>query len=610
MNMSFRGDIELMRGVAVTLVVLFHLKLAFIPSGFVGVDMFFVISGYLMAVAFSSNDARIIEFYERRARRVLPAAMVIMLVFFAISPFIFLPFEAKKISEPFWGMIFFAPNLAFWKIDDYFSALVFSPTLHYWSLGVELQYYLVFPLLVYFLGRKPLPFILVALTSLIACVVVTRLSSKTAFFFLPFRLWEFLAGYFAFALGGGAILRKFSDSSYGVITFAIAILGLIIYSLVPVPQNQFPGIYALVPVLLTSVAITTGLSDAKLNAVFGVGFFRWIGKISYSIYLVHFIVIFVFMYSPFSAWKTLTIFDNLAAVCVTLLLSALSYKYLEIPFRNRKLINAKQFWIGLLALYLVCASVILIYGRLAYFSSMREPDIQKISNAVDDIGEIRCGKLQKLMEFGESSCYLHKSDHPEKTVYLVGDSHMDAIKHIFVNEAVERKISVRLNRDRCFLGVGQCSSSEVIKQIKAYKVTDVVMHGYAYENFDYGDLQRLIDWASENKVALHFIGPVPSYSKSIPESMYEEYVSKSKVIESIDLKSFLASVPLSYVAFREANKTKKGVYFYYPENYFCEPLCKYSDSQNIYYYDGHHLTLSGASFIRPIVSEIYSRPSL
>ena len=127
---NFRPDIELLRGLAVILVVLYHLKIDLFRSGFIGVDIFFVISGYLMAAAFY-NGSTTYDFYMRRARRVLPAALVVMIAVFLAGPLFFLPFESEKLSYALIGALLLVPNVTSWQKNDYFADLDFSPTLHY-----------------------------------------------------------------------------------------------------------------------------------------------------------------------------------------------------------------------------------------------------------------------------------------------------------------------------------------------------------------------------------------------------------------------------------------------------------------------------------------------
>lgn len=604
---NFRGDVEALRGIAVILVVLFHLKFSVIASGFIGVDIFFVISGYLMAVAFNSPNLSILEFYERRARRVLPAALIIMLIFFLLSPLFFLPFEAQKITEPFWGLLAFVPNLIFWKIDDYFSALNFTPTLHYWSLGVELQYYIVFPILVYFFRKNIIWFAVLGALSLFLCVFITPLMSKTAFFMLPTRLWEFLLGFAAYHLNTHLICRRILNSRISVIIVLISSISLLLYSLYPIPQNQFPGFYAIPAALLSFLIISVGVTNDTLEGLPGISALRWVGKLSYSIYLVHYLVIFVFLYGPFSEWRELDIKDSILILTITIALSLLSYRCIEIPFRNRKSLSLKWFLASIFALYVASVGSIIAYQKLEFFTNYYPKHEQDIFNAMHDVGNSRCSKIQKLLEFKESSCFLYETKKPNKVVYLVGDSQMDALKEAFVVSAKNHNVTVRLNRNRCFLGEGQCSTGEIIKQIQKYKITDVTLHGWAYEKFNYKDLQLLVEQGKTIGIKIHFIGPVPTYEKSIPLALYKELKSKTPVVSRKSKDEYKQSISEEYIAFVESNKDREGVFFYWPDDYLCTPECQLGGDSGIFYYDDHHPTITGANQMKPIFDKISSR---
>jgi peptidoglycan/LPS O-acetylase OafA/YrhL len=604
---NFRGDVEALRGIAVILVVLFHLKINAVASGFIGVDIFFVISGYLMAVAFNNPGLSILEFYERRARRVLPAALIIMLLFFLFSPLFFLPFEAQKIAEPFWGLLAFAPNLIFWKIDDYFSALNFTPTLHYWSLGVELQYYIVFPILVYFFRKNIIWFAVLGTLSLLLCIYVTPLMSKTAFFMLPTRLWEFLLGFAAYQLNMHLISKQLFKPRFNTVTVSIATTLLLLYALYPIPQNQFPGFYAIPAALLSFLIISIGVPDDILKTLPGMNALRWIGKLSYSIYLVHYLVIFVFLYGPFSEWRELDLKDSVLILIITLALSVLSHRYIEVPFRNRKSLSLKWFLASIFGLYAVSIGAIITYQNLNYFTNLYPKHEQHIFNAMHDVGNSRCSKIQKLLEFRESSCYLYEAKAPSKVVYLVGDSQMDALKEAFVASAKQHNVTVRLNRNRCFLGEGQCSTSEIVNQIQKYKITDVALHGWAYDKFNYENLELLVEQVKTVGVRIHFIGPVPTFDKSIPLALYKETLSNTQLVSRKSKEEHQQGIAEKYVKFVAKNKEEEGVFFYWPDDYFCTPECQLGGDSGVYYYDDHHPTMTGAMLIKPIFDSINLR---
>lgn len=602
---SFRGDLELLRGLAVILVVIFHLKLNIFKSGFIGVDIFFVISGFLMAAAFNDPESNILEFYERRARRVLPTAFVIFFVFFIVSPFLFLPFETQKVSESFLSMLLLSPNIGFWLENGYFDEFTFRPMLHYWSLGVEFQYYLVFPLLVYFFQARKGWYLVLLIISFLISILLTNFSVKTAFFLLPFRLWEFLVGYFAFQVCSGDKLN-FLGSKYNSSISLAALLGLVASALYDIPQESFPGFYALFPTVLSFIFIAFGLPNSE-KLLFGVGYvLRYLGKISYSIYLIHYPVIFLFIYSPFSAWKTIGIADAFVIIFITFSLSVLSYNYLETPFRNRKSIPSPLLLRMGALFFLLSFGLIYAYGKLSYFSSSYSLQERKIFFAVNDQEGWFCSYLEKIKSYNAKSCRLNNLI-SDRNFLLVGDSHMDAIKHLFVNKAAVVGAGVRMVRDSCILGKGGCTANLILSETQINKTTDIVLLGYKPTRFNFEQLSSLVSLAGEKGVRLHFIMPIPTYSKSVPQFLFESLSGRSELNKYIYSREvYYSRIPSEYLAFMKDNEARKNVYFYDPSKYLCDEMCKIQDDVGILYHDSHHLSLTGSRKLIPLVDEIFA----
>lgn len=184
--MEIRQDIQILRGLAVTFVVLFHLETIGLSSGFLGVDVFFVVSGFLMAILYKKGEAK--KFFERRAKRLLPAYFATVIFTLLASLFIVLPSELGKVVTQSIYSLFFANNIGFWMQNSYFSKSDFNPLLHLWSLGVEIQFYLIVPLLIWFFRKSKIFLLLALLSSFAACVFIVGLSPKTSFFMMPLRM--------------------------------------------------------------------------------------------------------------------------------------------------------------------------------------------------------------------------------------------------------------------------------------------------------------------------------------------------------------------------------------------------------------------------------------
>jgi len=338
-NLPFRPDIEGLRALAVLAVIAFHHQWGLFSGGFIGVDVFFVISGYLITrnILSESRSGRFSfkAFYMRRARRLLPALFFTVAVTLLVGYFVSTPADLMLIAESSMASIFSVSNLYFWMQSGYFDvAANQKPLLHTWSLSVEEQFYLVWPLLVVFLSRNAQsPRIAVALMSVLGVISVwaaerwLSTDSAGAFFLTPFRINEFVLG----AICAWIPLRSHRGRLEGEV-FSVIALGMIVYPMYSYTDaTAFPGISALLP----------SLGAAMLILFNGGGASRWIltnpvatgiGRISYSLYLAHW-PIFVF----YRQWKgsEFSLQDTVLVSIASLVLAVFMYKFIEQPFRSR-----------------------------------------------------------------------------------------------------------------------------------------------------------------------------------------------------------------------------------------------------------------------------------
>ncbi len=343
-------------------VVLFHLG-GYVPGGFVGVDIFFVISGFLISgIIFDEAGGgrfSIAGFYERRARRILPAFVAVSLLTLIAAYFVLLPQELTGFARSLLASIVFVSNNYFYATTSYFAPAADTlPLLHYWSLGVEEQFYIVFPLLVLastrLSGRAVAPVVAVlAIASAVACVHVMRLDPAAAFYLLPFRAFELLIGSLV-ALPGVRPPR--SARFAGAVSWfglAMIVAALVLFG----RHTAFPSINALLPTVGTALVLWG--SDREPNACGRLLDWRplpAIGRVSYSLYLVHWPLI-VFAVRLFPAMRP----DARAACLLPLSLLAgwASYVMFEQPFRRRLI--APRRW----QLFSVSLGSLAVLGTLA-----------------------------------------------------------------------------------------------------------------------------------------------------------------------------------------------------------------------------------------------------
>jgi peptidoglycan/LPS O-acetylase OafA/YrhL len=274
---KFRPDIEGLRAVAVGLVVLHHAGVPWVPGGYVGVDIFFVISGYLMTVLLvgereRTGSIRLRLFYARRIRRLLPAAALVLMATIVGARVLLPPLAVPDMAKPAALTALFVSNIWFARTGtDYLADGEPSPFRHYWSLAVEEQFYLVWPVLLilgyrWFRGRRRSLAVSVGVlsgVSLAMCVVVTSMSQPWAFFGLPTRAWEFGVGALV-ALAGARLLALPVGLSRGL-TWA-GLLGIAVSALAYSESVAYPGWAAVLPVVATAAVLAGGAARVRGSA--------------------------------------------------------------------------------------------------------------------------------------------------------------------------------------------------------------------------------------------------------------------------------------------------------------------------------------------------------
>jgi peptidoglycan/LPS O-acetylase OafA/YrhL len=423
---NYRADIDGLRALAVLSVIAFHLRIPMFSGGFVGVDVFFVISGYLITGTLISdlNLSRfsIARFYERRINRIFPALFVMLLVTTLIASMLLLPTDLKDFGKSLISAALSVSNVFFWLQAGYFEPdSGTSPLLHTWSLGVEEQFYIIFPLLLALLHRRASNYlrtiVVIAVCSLIADIVFTSRAPTAAFYLLPSRAWELMVGAILSLKALPAISIRWRN--------AASLAGLIMIvgaNLLFTDATPFPGFAALLPCVGSALLIGAGQSGTSLVS----GIFSWkpvvfIGQISYSLYLWHWPLI-VFQ-------RTGGVSPALARIlfpAVLLAVSFLSWKYVEQPFRRGpfRLVGLPLFRLAAIAVAVgIAAGAFLTAsnGLPARF----QPDVVKVGAFLkyDPSQSYRTGRcfLSEPSDRLDAVCLAQ--DPGKKNYLLLGDSH-------------------------------------------------------------------------------------------------------------------------------------------------------------------------------------------
>jgi peptidoglycan/LPS O-acetylase OafA/YrhL len=362
--MKYRPEIDGLRALAVVPVILFHAGFELFSGGFVGVDVFFVISGYLITTILigdiENQRFSLVNFYERRARRILPALFFVM---FVCIPFAWMwmnSAQMKDFSQSLVAVILFASNILFWRETGYFdTAAEEKPLLHTWSLAVEEQYYMLFPIfliLAWRFGKNRVFWMIVVMAaiSLLLSEWGWRNKATANFYLAPTRAWELFAG----------SISAFIVQKQGVQkNNALALLGLlsIIFSVFFYDETTpFPSVYALVPVLGVVLLVLYADKETLVAKFLSTKVFVGIGLISYSAYLWHQPL---FAFARILSEKDPTVLLMVALSMLSIALAYLSWRFIEKPFRRSEIVSRMHIFLA----SLIGMSFFLSVGLLGHF---------------------------------------------------------------------------------------------------------------------------------------------------------------------------------------------------------------------------------------------------
>jgi peptidoglycan/LPS O-acetylase OafA/YrhL len=488
--MEYRREIDGLRAIAVIPVILFHAGFNIFSGGYVGVDIFFVISGYLIATILmrelESGQFSLSRFYERRARRILPALFFIMLISLVFAWMWLPPREMKDFSRSLIAVSLFTSNILFWRTSGYFeTAAELNPLLHTWSLSVEEQFYLLFPVMMMLLWRRGRQNFLLwtAIAALISLLLATWASTAkplAAFYLLPARVWELLVG----VLVAFHMLRRKTVES-NLINEAGGMVGLILISLAVFGfdrQTAVPGAWTLIPTLGTALIILFTSSETIIGKLLGARWLVGMGLISYSTYLWHQpILAFARIRFPQLASEGEGILLLLVAIFV---LSLFTWRFIESPFRNRNLLGPRT----VIAVTVIGIGFFTAFGfwgiqTEGYRSRLSTPpNIQWMSLAdrLETQGDV-CDVTPNVPYPELNSCVFGDRD-AARTVVLYGDSHAQAIsRELDVNMARLGYKVLKVDMARCGI-VFDITSSPHLSPRNHYEVC----------NRKFRELQRLI----------------------------------------------------------------------------------------------------------------------
>jgi peptidoglycan/LPS O-acetylase OafA/YrhL len=543
---NYRNDIDGMRALAVVAVVVYHLDPTWLPGGYIGVDMFFVISGYLItrqvAEKLVAGEFSYADFYARRARRLLPAALTTM-VATSLAAIVLLP---QSLLAEYWGSVSFtavsAANLYFWKTTSYFDAAAHTkPLLHMWSLGVEEQFYLVWPALLVTAhrlrrGLTPPTALAIAMLGVLAASLLgtwqlMKDESSAAFYLMHLRGWEF-------AVGGLVCLGLFEHKMRRFWRELLPLVGLSILGwcfLSYSSDTEFPGLGALLPCLGTALVIGVG-SGTIGGGILGHSILSAIGRVSYSVYLAHWpLIVFYRALHPAPGSDL-----HLALLGVaSLALGGLSWRFIEERFRLRP--KAVQPWSGPafgLACALLSLAVVTVSGALSATTKDEGPGAtprnQRMLDFVKAASGVRHGNpvvkacyTNGKQAFRPDNC-LSKPDPaaPLPRILLLGDS-LAAYLYPGLSAYFEGKVSVDLAASTSCRPVHKATRKDLACRTRTEEVFEkadlsgydaIWLHGNFHEtkwiDLIPGAVKRL---RARGAKEIALLGPGPGYADRVSD---------------------------------------------------------------------------------------------
>lgn len=618
--MEYRREIDGLRALAVLPVILFHAGFKTFSGGFIGVDVFFVISGYLITTIIlaelEQGKFSIVNFYERRARRILPALFLVMLVCIPFAWIWLLPSDMKGFSQSLIAVAVFASNILFWSESGYFdTATELKPLLHTWSLAVEEQYYVLFPLFLMLLWKLGKRCILVILGVVFAgSFAVAEWKSyaepAAAFYLLPARAWELLIGAFA-AFYLSKDNRKEFDKATGEVGGWLGV-ALILYAMFTYSETTpFPGLYALVPTLGAVLIILFATNQTTVGKFVGNKAFVGIGLVSYSAYLWH---------QPlfaFARHKGLNEDGNILFLqlsLVTFMFAYFSWKYVEAPFRKRGFVNRRLiFFLGLLFTFFFIYIGYLgnrdngfeSRFKLVLSGDIGQTDFHKYIDAKYYDCEPKIVAENALRWEGFLRCKQSKQGIPE--IILLGDSHAE---HLFLGLAEyipSKNVAFYILDEKPYIGVD--NFKPIFNEILNNKAPQhIILTMHFMERVDasgsglYEGFSSTISALLKAGKSVTLVGDVPRFNQDAGQCVYSSplkpkascTLSHNNVEQQLSVYNNI----LERLA-REYGLTYLSIY----EDLCVDNLCSMSKDDAILYHDDNHLNIIGSKLVGKSLAE-------
>lgn len=629
-SLKYREEIDGLRAFAVIPVILFHAGLSSFDSGFIGVDVFFVISGFLITSIIikemHSEKFTLSSFYERRLRRIAP---ILLFVVLTCIPFAWLLMTTKQFNEfsiAVGSIPSFSSNFLFWSQVDYFATSAeINPLLHTWSLAIEEQYYMLFPLLLIFIRKKSTKTTIVILSilmllSLLYTEIAWRKFPAANFYLFPSRIWELLVGSIAaFLMPYVSKVNIRRNNIYSLFGFVLLLFSYIWMD----EQTPFPSIYATMPIFGTAFILIFSGNGSVVKALLSIGPLIFIGRISYSLYLWH---LPVFAFSRLNGVNTAEPIALAILLSFLLIISYLSWRLIENPFRKKDIISSKPLIFGTL----IIASSMVGFASYGHFVGFTHPDMAPEGALF--LKTYKGSKFAIPLYREDCNFYYHneiaedclQSQSTNVPVTLIwGDSHAQALALGLRHNFGEQRFFAQLATSACVPAIVNVKSVDLpphpennkafkqaclkanataIDYLKNKKVESIVINlKQGFKSVEWDEIIHELE--KYNVKTLYIVGPVPQWDPSLPHAYamqlghafpanINHYLSKKTIDENNYLNSLIV------------NSSNVEVIKIHPFEFLCRgsKSCDYlvpgaPEEDRLMSFDYGHLSYSGSIYL-------------
>lgn len=627
------------RGLSILFVLFYHIGV--IKSGFLGVDIFFILSGFLITMVIynqiEENRFSFKSFYMKRVFRIFPMALIVLLLSFMISSQILFKNEFEEFLKYFHYAITFRSNILSMQELDYFDLGVnFKPLVHYWSLAVEIHFYLIIPfILYYFLKKDQIKQLFLVVLAFILCSIIysiTYIDSRGNYFSTFSRIYEFLIGVGVF------LFYKYKNNNYTINKQIFNLLNIIImafiFSIIIIDLEILNTIKSLIISLLVAILILNNIIFNYKNIFLENRILSNIGLISYSLYLIHYPVL---AFSRIIYGRELFISESLILLLVIFFLSILSYEYIEKRFIHSK--NKIKYFI-LLGMILMSISIIVCKDRLVNIIKVKDKSVEKyLQYKNDNHPDIINSRINSLVNL--DNIYKYESGNPTNIIVLWGDSHMNQISNHIANElnlngydvyefstagcppviGVNSKNNQRKCNDNSEKIIEFIINNTDIKKVvlfgywKYYQDNNLVFLNqidYSYKVSFFNEFEKTISNIISSNKEIAIILPTPIMKNNPPLFISRQYKLFGKLLNPKELcipENNFISESFSFMEFTESLSHKySGISIVNIHQYLLShgggEYCSMNNNELLYRDDNHLTNSFGMKYSKEIVSQI------